>query len=86
MDVVSNAAASSSDSNLSQQRQRSSIPIAASQLPQHQADGAEVWMYPSEQQFYNAMKRKVGAASMSSAAAVLADSCPSYHQQLYSVS
>jgi hypothetical protein len=63
MDVVSNAAASSSDSNLSTQRQRSSIPIAASQLPQHQQDGADVWMYPSEQQFYNAMKRKVSATS-----------------------
>uniref|UniRef100_A0A383V203 Holocytochrome c-type synthase n=1 Tax=Tetradesmus obliquus TaxID=3088 RepID=A0A383V203_TETOB len=57
MDVVSNAAANSS--NLSTQRQASSIPIAASQLPQHQQEAAaDVWMYPSEQQFFNAMKRK----------------------------
>jgi hypothetical protein len=60
MDVVSNAAGSSN--SLSTQRQASSIPIAASQLPQHQQEGGDVWMYPSEQQFYNAMKRKVSSA------------------------
>lgn len=71
MDVVSNAAASSS--NLSTQRQASSIPIAASQLPQHQQEAAaDVWMYPSEQQFFNAMQRKVGGTTAAS----------NYHQQL----
>jgi cytochrome c heme-lyase len=27
-------------------------------LPQHQTEGTPVWVYPSEQMFYNAMKRK----------------------------
>ena len=29
-------------------------------LPPHQAPGQQNWVYPSEQMFYNAMKRKVG--------------------------
>lgn len=61
MDVVPNAASSSS-SSLSTQREKSSIPLAApDSLPKHQEGAAEeVWVYPSEQQFFNAMKRKVG--------------------------
>jgi hypothetical protein len=59
MDVVPNTA-STSGAKLDTSRQRSSIPIAAESLPQHQKGAeAEVWMYPSQQQFYNAMKRKV---------------------------
>lgn len=60
MDVVPNTA-STSGAQLDTSRQRSSIPIAAESLPQHQKGAeSEVWMYPSQQQFYNAMKRKVG--------------------------
>lgn len=60
MDVVPNTA-STSAAQLDTSRQRSSIPIAAESLPQHQKGAeSEVWMYPSQQQFYNAMKRKVG--------------------------
>lgn len=41
--------------------QASSIPTAApNDLPQHQQAGSGVWVYPSEQMFYNAMKKKVG--------------------------
>jgi hypothetical protein len=33
----------------------------ADAVPQHQqGSAADVWVYPSEQQFFNAMKRKVG--------------------------
>lgn len=32
----------------------------ADAVPQHQAPGQPVWVYPSEQMFFNAMKRKVG--------------------------
>lgn len=59
MPVVDNTPSSSQSSNLGTDRQMSSIPIAASELPKHQQGGSDVWMYPSEQQFYNAMKRKV---------------------------
>jgi hypothetical protein len=47
---------------LSTSRQASSIPMvpASEQTPTHQQPGSSVWMYPSEQMFFNAMKRKVG--------------------------
>lgn len=46
---------------LSPMRQASTIPMAPiEQLPKHQMEGGPgVWMYPSEQMFFNAMKRKV---------------------------
>lgn len=59
MPVVDNTSGSSQSSQLDTSRQKSSIPIAASELPKHQENGTDVWMYPSEQQFFNAMKRKV---------------------------
>lgn len=53
---------------LSSDRVRSSIPVApGADLPQHQGDGAspsssaaapQTWTYPSEAQFYEAMRRK----------------------------
>ena len=59
MDVVSNAPTTSQSEQLETSRQRSSIPLAGGPLPQHQDQTSEdVWMYPSPQQFYNAMKRK----------------------------
>lgn len=46
---------------LSSERQTSTIPIAENAaLPRHQGAVNERWMYPSEQQFYQAMERKVG--------------------------
>jgi hypothetical protein len=61
MDVVPNAPTASSSSSLSVQREKSSIPIApADDVPKHQEGSTQdVWVYPSEQQFFNAMKRKV---------------------------
>lgn len=58
--------------SLNTARAASSIPIAdPSSVPQHQQgpaaaaahgrSGGAVWMYPSEQQFYNAMERKARA-------------------------
>ncbi|KAI8476202.1 MAG: cytochrome c/c1 heme-lyase [Monoraphidium minutum] len=66
MPVVPNAAAAGQAGALSAARAASSIPIAdPSAVPAHQqgvagSSGGEqaVWMYPSEQQFYNAMARK----------------------------
>jgi len=58
---------------LSTARKASSIPIAdPSAVPQHQqgavqdreGKGHAVWMYPSEQQFFNAMARKVRCAAV----------------------
>jgi cytochrome c heme-lyase len=46
---------------LSTQRVVSSIPRAddkADEIPQHQPSSNHKWVYPSEQQFYNAMRRK----------------------------
>ncbi|KAK9810244.1 hypothetical protein WJX72_007204 [[Myrmecia] bisecta] len=43
---------------LPKERVASSILIGAPDLPGHQAGAERVWMYPSEQMFYNAMKRK----------------------------
>lgn len=61
MPVVPNEPSSSQTISLSTQRQMSSIPMAASDsVPMHQGSTAHnVWVYPSEQQFFNAMKRKV---------------------------
>ncbi len=63
------AATNSTGVDLGQRRQRSTIPMAKppqeSMLPKHQQGlqqgGAQepVWMYPSEEMFYKAMKRKV---------------------------
>mmetsp|Transcript_15565 Transcript_15565/g.23183 ORF Transcript_15565/g.23183 Transcript_15565/m.23183 type:complete len:267 (+) Transcript_15565:29-829(+) len=43
--------------SLSTHRQMSSI-LKAEETPQHQPEGKDVWVYPSEQQYFNAMKRK----------------------------
>eukprot|EP01025_Chloroclados_australasicus_P036520 TRINITY_DN3724_c0_g1_i1.p1 TRINITY_DN3724_c0_g1~~TRINITY_DN3724_c0_g1_i1.p1 ORF type:complete len:278 (-),score=28.07 TRINITY_DN3724_c0_g1_i1:884-1651(-) len=44
---------------LNMNRKLSSIPVSSdSSLPVHQEKGAKTWIYPSEQMFYNAMKRK----------------------------
>ncbi|GIM03473.1 hypothetical protein Vretimale_8249 [Volvox reticuliferus] len=44
---------------LNTQRQVSSIPMTPPEkLPPHQQAGQNYWVYPSEQMFYNAMKRK----------------------------
>lgn len=42
---------------LSQKRTVSNIPKSEF-TPKHQPDGVNKWVYPSEQQYYNAMKRK----------------------------
>lgn len=42
---------------LSTSRPVSSIP-KTDMTPGHQPDGVDRWVYPSEQQYYNAMKRK----------------------------
>lgn len=50
----------SSSGGLTSDRQESSIPIAGeAKLPKHQGGDHANWMYPSEEQFYEAMKRKV---------------------------
>jgi len=63
MEAVPNAPApdAATAAQLSTSRQASTIPTAEGQdMPTHQgAEGGGVWMYPSEQQFYNAMRRKV---------------------------
>lgn len=41
-----------------QDRRRSSIPKTAEVTPKHQSEGNQYWEYPSQQMFYNAMKRK----------------------------
>ncbi|GMH43185.1 hypothetical protein BSKO_11107 [Bryopsis sp. KO-2023] len=43
---------------LSQHRAASNIPVAGGSLPGHQETKSDVWMYPSENQFFNAMKKK----------------------------
>ncbi|GFR52758.1 hypothetical protein Agub_g15370 [Astrephomene gubernaculifera] len=44
---------------LSAQRQTSNIPMSPpDKLPPHQQSGQDFWVYPSEQMFFNAMKRK----------------------------
>ncbi|GFR52761.1 hypothetical protein Agub_g15373 [Astrephomene gubernaculifera] len=44
---------------LSSQRQTSNIPMSPPEkLPPHQQSGQDFWVYPSEQMFFNAMKRK----------------------------
>jgi len=76
MQVVGNAASTSQQSALDTTRERSSIPMAANELPKHQQGAeADVWMYPSQQQFYNAMKRKVCAESGSRIEGTFACSC-----------
>ena len=44
-------------SSLSKQRSRSSI-LKSDYTPSHQPGDEKVWIYPSEQQYFNAMKRK----------------------------
>jgi len=49
----------SQKANLSVVRTVSTIPKSSStETPEHQPSGAHNWVYPSEQQYYNAMKRK----------------------------
>lgn len=60
MPVLDKASIPAEAASLSAARVRSSIPMAeAGSVPHHQASGQEAWMYPSEQMFYAAMKRKV---------------------------
>ncbi len=77
---TSSASASGSpgaSSVLSPQRQRSSIPMAPpDKLPLHQQPGQEAWEYPSEQMFFNAMRRKVGWAHAAETCNVAASSPP----------
>ena len=48
--------------SLGAQRHRSSIPMAdPANVPHHQGQGQDTWLYPSERMFYTAMKRKVRA-------------------------
>ncbi|KAF7351586.1 Cytochrome c heme lyase [Mycena sanguinolenta] len=44
--------------SLSTKRQRSSIPCATSSEPDLVDSSSSTWMYPSPQQFYNALTRK----------------------------
>jgi cytochrome c heme-lyase len=41
-----------------QERRVSTIPKTTEHNPQHQQDDSQFWEYPSQQMFYNAMKRK----------------------------
>lgn len=59
-----NTAGPEQTGTLGTERVVSTIPVADPKaLPGHQqaeaADGTPTWSYPSEQMFYNAMKRKV---------------------------
>lgn len=56
--------------NLSVKRATSNIP-KGDFTPEHQPKAAEKWVYPSEQQYYNAMKRKGYNPSESDIPAVL---------------
>ncbi|KAF8059977.1 cchl [Scenedesmus sp. PABB004] len=63
MPLPANAPAPAQGAALDTARQRSSIPIAAATPPAHQAPqqgdpGGDTWLYPSQQQFFNAMRRK----------------------------
>lgn len=58
MPEVPNLPSEQDQSQLRTERQASSIPLAAEEVPKHQDPGQQVWIYPSEQMFYNAMKRK----------------------------
>lgn len=55
-------------SSLDRAREASSIPVASpGDLPKHQqtansADGSTNWLYPSENMFFEAMKRKARLA------------------------
>lgn len=57
-------------SNLSVKRAVSSIP-KGDFTPDHQPKASEKWVYPSEQQYYNAMKRKGYSPSETDIPAVL---------------
>ena len=46
------------DSPLSVSRQVSNIPNTVAYRPEHQPNNQDKWVYPSEQQYYNAMKKK----------------------------
>jgi cytochrome c heme-lyase len=56
---------------LSTTRNVSSIP-KSDYTPGHQPEGVDQWVYPSEQQYYNAMKRKGYNVNESDVSAVLA--------------
>lgn len=58
--------------SLGRQRVASTIPIAQEDRPAHQEAHTPVWMYPSEQMFYNAMKRKGWSPSEQDMEAVVA--------------
>lgn len=58
MSSPNNQPAPDQSKSLDTQRAASTIPIAADDRPGHQEPDAPVWMYPSQQMFYNAMRRK----------------------------
>lgn len=59
---LSNEPSTSQTSSLGTQRQSSTIPLSSpGKLPPHQKAGDNVWVYPSEQMFFNAMKRKASS-------------------------
>jgi len=62
------------DKPLSTWRQRSSIPnaTASEQMPHPDSSRSSTWVYPSEQMFYNAMKRKGWSPSEDDMSAVVA--------------
>ena len=45
--------------SLSTTRPVSSIPKTEIVTPEHQPNGLDRWVYPSEQQYYNAMRKKL---------------------------
>merc|ERR1712216_951176 len=57
---------------LSTKRIVSSIPRSSSFTPEHQKEAGEHWVYPSEQMFFNAMKRKGHVPSERDMRAVIA--------------
>lgn len=57
---------------LSTHRVVSSIPKTAAFTPAHQAPASDNWAYPSEQMFYNALRRKGYAADETVIPAVIA--------------
>lgn len=58
MPQSSNQPAPEQSQPLGRERVASTIPLGQDGRPSHQEAGSPVWMYPSEQMFYNAMKRK----------------------------
>lgn len=63
----------SQEQPLSNVRAVSNIPrVPSASMPEHQPKGVERWVYPSEQQYFNAMKRKGFNPSESDVPVILA--------------